>query len=321
MDVLASAGMYDLSDYARMVADTRRMAALTAALESCVRPGTVVADIGTGTGVLAVIACRLGARRVYAIDTNDVIQLGPELAADSGCAERIEFIQGDALEVELPESVDVVVSDLRGGMPMAPGNLAVIAHAREHFLAKGGTLIPARDELFVAIVESAERYRRALGPEDVSGISLRAMSSRLANMIHKDRQRAVRPSDLLSNPARWATLDYATAKPQRITGGAGWDIDRFGTGYGLLLWFDTMLAPGHGFSTAPGNPGVYPQLFLPWTTPIDLAEGERVAVDLWAQADGDAWGWNTTVTDAQGRERERFKQSSFLGATAGPAGR
>jgi len=126
---------------------------------------------------------------------------------------------------------------------------------------------------------------------------------------------------LLSNPARWATLDYATAKPQRVTGSAGWDIDRFGTGCGLLLWFNTVLAHDHGFSTAPGNPGVYPQLFLPWTTPIDLAEGERVAVDLWAQADGDAWGWNTTVTDAQGRERGRFKQSSFLGATAGPAGR
>jgi len=305
--------MYELSDYARMVGDTRRMAALAAALESCVRPGSVVADIGTGTGVLAVIACRLGARRVYAIDTNDVIQLGPELVAD-----RIEFIQGDALEVELPEPADVVVSDLRGGMPMAPGNLAVIAHARSHFLAKGGTLIPARDDLFVAIVQSAERYRRALGPEDAAGVSLHAMSSRLANTIHKDRQRSVSPSDLLSAPARWATLDYSTAKPQRVAGSAEWQLDRSGTGYGLVLWFDTVLANEHGFSTAPGNAGVYPQLFLPWETPIDLVEGERVAVDLWAQADGAPWGWNTTVTDAEGRERARFKQSTFLGLTTAP---
>ena len=303
--------MYVLSDYARMVADTRRMAALSAALESCVRPGSVVADIGTGTGVLAVIACKLGARRVYAIDTNDVIQLGPELAADNGCADRIEFIQGDALAVELPEPADVIVSDLRGGMPMAPGNLAVIAHARTNFLAQGGTLIPARDDLFVAIVQSAEHYRRALGPEDTSGVSLRAMSSRLANSVHKDRQRSLEPSDLLSKPAQWGTLDYTTAKPRRVAGRAEWRIDRPGTGHGLLLWFDTVLAKHHGFSTAPGNAGVYPQLFLPWTTPIDLAEGETVAVDLWAQADGEPWGWNTTVTDAQSRERERFKQSTF----------
>jgi len=306
--------MYDLSDYARMVADTRRMAALAAALESCVRPGSVVADVGTGTGVLAVIACKLGARRVYAIDTNDVIQLGPELAADNGCADRIEFIQGDALEVELPELADVVVSDLRGGMPMAPGNLAVIAHARSHLLVKGGTLIPARDDLFVAIVQSAERYRRALGPEDTAGVSLHAMTARLASTTHKDRQRSLGPSDLLSKPARWATLDYSTARPQRVSGSAEWRIDRPGIGHGLLLWFDTVLAADHGFSTAPGNAGVYPQIFLPWTTPIDLDEGERVAVDLWAQPDGEPWGWNTIVTDVEERERLRFKQSTFLGA-------
>ena len=56
--------MYGLSDYARMVADEVRMATYARALADAVRPGMVVADIGAGTGVLALMAAKLGARRV-----------------------------------------------------------------------------------------------------------------------------------------------------------------------------------------------------------------------------------------------------------------
>ena len=46
-----------------------------------IRPGCVVLDIGTGAGIWALLACKFGARKVYAVDKNPAIGLAHELAA------------------------------------------------------------------------------------------------------------------------------------------------------------------------------------------------------------------------------------------------
>jgi protein arginine N-methyltransferase 1 len=85
--------MYSIADYGAMIADHGRMDAFVRALGRAVKPGAVVVDIGTGTGIFALLACRFGARRVYAIEPSDAIQVAREIAAANGCADRIEFIQ------------------------------------------------------------------------------------------------------------------------------------------------------------------------------------------------------------------------------------
>jgi protein arginine N-methyltransferase 1 len=60
--------MYDLIAYGDMIADKGRTSAYARALESLVVPESVVLDIGTGAGILALLACRAGAARVYAVE-------------------------------------------------------------------------------------------------------------------------------------------------------------------------------------------------------------------------------------------------------------
>ena len=57
--------MYPITAYGRMIADEVRMDAYVSALRFVVRPDSVVVDIGAGTGIFALLACRFGARRVY----------------------------------------------------------------------------------------------------------------------------------------------------------------------------------------------------------------------------------------------------------------
>ena len=85
--------MYSIADYGAMISDKVRMGAFVRALREAVKPGAVVIDIGTGTGIFALLACRFGARRVYAIEPDDAIQVAREIAVANGCADRIEFIQ------------------------------------------------------------------------------------------------------------------------------------------------------------------------------------------------------------------------------------
>src|SRR5438128_2452160 len=77
--------------------------AYESAIRQVVRPGSVVVDIGTGSGILALMACRSGARKVFAIEPADVIQLAREIARANGYADRIEFIQSHSTAATLPE--------------------------------------------------------------------------------------------------------------------------------------------------------------------------------------------------------------------------
>lgn len=95
--------MYSVDAFGSMIADQVRMSAYVQALEKHVKPDSVVLDIGTGTGIFALLACRFGARKVYAIEPNEAIQVARELAAANGYADRIEFIEDLSTRVTLPE--------------------------------------------------------------------------------------------------------------------------------------------------------------------------------------------------------------------------
>ena len=156
--------MYSLESYGNMIADSVRMDAYARALRLAVKPGSVVLDIGAGTGIFALLACQFGARRVYAIEPSDTIQAAREIAAANGFAERIEFFQEMSTAITLPEPADVIVSDLRGVLPFYQHHLPAIADARRRLLAPGGVLIPRSDTLWLACVEAEDLYRRITTP-------------------------------------------------------------------------------------------------------------------------------------------------------------
>ena len=75
---------YGLRDYAGMILDEGRTQAYVESLKRRVTTGSVVLDIGAGTGIFALIAARLGARKVYAIEPNEVMHFGRRVAAQNG---------------------------------------------------------------------------------------------------------------------------------------------------------------------------------------------------------------------------------------------
>jgi protein arginine N-methyltransferase 1 len=316
--------MYSLHDYTWMITDAERMGPYVRALEAVVKPGSVVVDIGTGTGIFALVACRLGARRVFAIDINDAIEVGRELAEENGVADHIVFFQKDAREVDLPEPADVIVSDLRGTLPLNGEHIAIIADARARFLKPGGALVPAIDRLMVAVVEKAELYDWTLGPAvGPLGVTLEAVRARLRQGVVVDRRgAALLPQDLLTSPKAWATLDYASVRPGPISGHVDLRIERPGTAHGLAIWFETTLVEGSGaeyeYTMAPGHELCYGRFFLPWPAPVPVSAGDAVSLAIWAQTSGDPWGWNSSVRAANGTVRASFKQSNFIGFTGKP---
>lgn len=305
------ADAYSVSGYGRMVADPVRVGAYARALEATVRPGCTVLDLGTGTGIFAMHAARLGARRVYAIEPADAIDTAAELARVNGVADRIEFIKELSLNVTLPEKVDVVVADLRGVLPPFRRTLATTADARARFLAPGGHLIPRRDTLFMAPIHAPEPWAANAGPETVLGFDYAAARR---HSFSRWTRGIFRPEQLLSAPRAWATIDYLVRTPPDtdVCGTVECAVTRPGTAHGLAVWFEADLAEGVGFSTGPDHATVYQTALFPWPEPVELAAGDGVRGTVEARMAGDdyLWSWSAVVERA-GRAPLSFRQTDF----------
>ena len=139
-----------------MICDRVRTGAFRRAIDSVVRPGDIVLDVGAGSGILSVFAARAGAARVYAVERTSAAVLAQELAAANGVAEIVRVIHGDVTDIELPERVDVIVSEWLGGFGIDEGMLVPVIVARDRWLKPGGVMIPRLVMAWAALVH--DRY-------------------------------------------------------------------------------------------------------------------------------------------------------------------
>ena len=301
--------MYSVHFYGQMLRDGTRMQAYSAALRRAVRPDSVVMDLGCGPGVFALLACKLGARRVYAVEPENIVGLAREAAAANGLSDRIEFFEKLSTEITLPEPATIIISDLRGVLPWFEQNVPSIIDARERLLARGGVLIPQRDVLWASVVEAPEQYEEIVGPwQSQFGLDLTAGKHLVTNTWRKSR---IKPEQLLVDPVCWTTLDYYEVSSPDVRAEISWHAARKGTAHGVAVWFDSELAEDIRFSNHPAEAEtIYGTGFFPFSQPVEVSEGERITFRLAADMvnDGYVWRWETDVPG-----KASFKQSTFFG--------
>jgi len=261
------------------------------------------------------LACRAGAKRVYAIETEDIIDVARQIAVANGCADRIQFFPSDSRKTELPERVDVIVSDIRGVLPLFKGTLASLQDAKKRFLTPDGVMIPRRDVVKAAIIEAEEIYSGLLAPWStcVAGTELSIPRRLELNTAHGVR---IKFEQLLSKPHELCTLDYLGDPSPNVSNKLSFRAKRGRVAHGICVWFETELYEDIGFSSGPESPvAIYGQLFLPWLEPVVIGEGQEILVTLQANLVGKdyIWRWETETAGADGGNKVHFRQSTFEG--------
>jgi len=302
--------MYSVADFGRMIDDKTRMRAFRKALAATIDSDSIVLDLGAGTGIMALLACRYGAKRVYAIEPSDALQVARETVAKNGLPDRIVCIQKRSSEVTLPERVDLIVEDMRGALPWCSTHIPDLIDARERFLKPEGQIIPRQDTVFCAVVSAKERYRDQLLPWQSSpeALDLSPASRYVENAPSGVRFKS---QQLLSAPLAWATIEYQSVAAANVRGEFTLKAKRSGTAHGLLLWFVTELLHDVKISNAPGRPKtVYGQFFLPWPQPVELTKGITIDIKLRGDLIGEdyVWTWESRVAG------HHFRQTSFAAA-------
>jgi len=213
-----------------------------------VRPGSTVLELGAGTGVWAVAAARLGARRVVAVEREAVlIPVIEALARENGVADRVEAVLGDARQVRLASTFDVVVSEMVGNEGFEEGLRPVLERARRRFLRPGGALIPE----WVALVAAPVRPPAALGltPRLLPTASIRSLLAHVPRGLLPAELVAVAPGHELLR----VDLYHARAETALPLARARFRVADGRSVGGIAVWVVMGLAPGVRLSTRGGT--------------------------------------------------------------------
>jgi type II protein arginine methyltransferase len=141
-----------------IVRDQARNAAYEAALRHAIFPGCTVLEIGTGTGLLAMMAARAGAARVFTCEADPVVALAAEkVIARNGYADRVQVIAKHSTDLDadtdLGGRADILVSEIVSNDLIGEGALPAMEHAIHHLLKPGAAVIPARGHVRVALAD------------------------------------------------------------------------------------------------------------------------------------------------------------------------
>ena len=137
------AGLYD---HIGMLRDFERMRAYHDAIKRNAEDhfrGKVVLDVGTGTGILAIWAAQAGARAVFAVEATGVASHAQKLTAAHGFKDVITVFRGAMEDIELPEKVDVIVSEWMGYFLLRESMVQSVLFARDRWLKTDGHMYPA----------------------------------------------------------------------------------------------------------------------------------------------------------------------------------
>ena len=299
-----------------MICDRVRTDAFRHAIESVVRPGDVVLDVGAGTGILSLFAARAGAARVYAVERTTVAVLARELAAGNGVAEIVRVIQGDIADVELPERVDVIVSEWLGGFGVDEGMLVPVIEARDRWLKPGGTMIPRSVTAWTGLV-----HDRHLGDTvgflggNPYGLRLDGLVDMTVNeIIYSGSSRHLAEDDLRSEPGRlWTTETELIPIEQALAPHAAETQlhVRGGTANALALWFSADVAAGTSLSVGPGDPPTHwGMTTAPLSAPVDLTPGMVVRARVRTEAARPMGTWTRWAIAMPGADWEEHDERS-----------
>jgi SAM-dependent methyltransferase len=267
-----------------MLADDDRNRAYRAAIEGTGLAGKRVLDIGAGSGLLAMMAARAGARRVYACEANEALAAtAREIVAANGFADTIQVLVSHSTKLDahrdLDGGVDFIVSEIFSHELIGEGALASLHHAATRLAKPGARILPARASIRVALAELREgpapRIERVEG-FDLGPFNRHAGRTRLvATNSEKLAQRSA-AQDLFRFDFQ-AAADHSERRSRVLLESSG------GPANGVVQWIRLELTDHVSYENVPGRgeSSHWPAVFHPFEDALSPIAQGSIAVAGW----------------------------------------
>jgi hypothetical protein len=278
-----------------MLEDVQRLQKFKEAIFQTVRPGDVVIDLGTGTGILAIWAAQAGARKVYAIEETDTADIAAAVVLENGWEKIVSVIKANSTEVSLPELADVLIAELVGHFFFEEGIIEYVSDVRDKFLKASARIIPAGVKVYIAPAELGEHFQEISFWKNWSDPKLSAVCRKAANTAYVE---GVNKDQLLAREAAVFNLRSSTWKREHRKAECEFVIERSGKLDALAGWFELSLTGETTLGTAPYDPPTHwKQCVFPLNQPIAVSAGDplhcRIAIEPFGP--GCRWHWSLTA--------------------------
>jgi SAM-dependent methyltransferase len=302
-------GFDDVGNHANMLLDHTRVQAFADAIREVVKPGDVVADIGSGTGLLAILAAKAGARRVYAVERGPLAELIDVAAADNGVSHIVTVLRGDARDLRFPEQPDVIVSETIGSFGVDEGMLGLLKTVRRR--VPKAVMVPSHLDMHfgIASIEALNHELRTLAeglPVTLKALR-KSVGSRVAmGVVHGDDVVGVEVA------ARFAIgeSDLPNSMTALVT------ASRDATINAIVSWFSSQVSPSVHLASGPNAPSPsWANCIFPIDPPIRVKAGDVVEVEITPRlvSDRGTWAWQVK---ANGEVRAADAMNAVSGGEA-----
>uniref|UniRef100_A0A3Q3JZC6 Protein arginine N-methyltransferase 6 n=1 Tax=Monopterus albus TaxID=43700 RepID=A0A3Q3JZC6_MONAL len=248
--------------------------------------GKVVLDVGAGTGVLSMFCVQAGAKKVYAVEACSIAEQAEKIVKHNNMEDRIEVVRGTLETVDLPEMVDVIVSEWMGYALLHESMLNSVLYARDKWLKAGGLILPSKAELYIAPISDPvvqDRLYFWYTVKDRYGVDMTCMSdfARRCIMNSDIIVNSVTTEDVLSHPAHFAELDLYSIKVEELRSVKGqFRCESFGSAAvnAFCIYFTVTFSCADTqqalvLSTSPFKPETHwKQAVLYLDTPVDVVQ-------------------------------------------------
>ena len=263
-----------------IVADAARNAAYDAALRRAIKPGMRVLEIGTGTGILAMMAARAGAAEVVTCEMNPAIADAARSIIDSngyGGVVRIFSGHSDKLSLaELRGRADLLVSEIVSNNLLGEGVLPAHEKAIRDLMKPGAQVIPARGRVRVALAEDLRGETGRMRMVDGFDLSL-FNDLRAPARSHPVGSERI---ELRSEPGDLFDFDLGServcmpAKARTSVRAAGGRVN------GIAQWIALDMDEDTHYENRPmpGATSCWAMMFHALPTPIETAPGQAITI-------------------------------------------
>ena len=304
--------MKSLTFHHSLLSDRIRTEGYQRAIVKVIKPGDTVLDVGSGTGILAYLACRAGAKKVYAVEVREeVVNMARRVCARNGFQDRIVFINKFSPRVRLPERVDHIVTETMGNFGLDEGILASMMDARKRLLKKGGSIIPRSIKLWIVPVECPKIYRKIdFWKSNLYGVDFSPVYTLATHHLYVEE---LHRGNFLSEPASLGKIKLLEVDNPRFSGEVTLTVKRRGVLHGLGGWFSAELCSGVFLSNQPPNRAKsWKNIFLPIEHPVPVERGDRLRIKIYSlgfMKENYVPAWEVSCV----RQHKHFAHSTIFG--------
>jgi tetratricopeptide (TPR) repeat protein len=238
-----------------MLNDRTRNETYQQAITKAVRPDDIVLDIGSGTGLLAMIAARAGAKHVYACEVvKPIAEIARRIIADNGYADKITVIDKLSTELEIgkdiPEPATLLISEILDNALLGEGVLPTLRHANACLISSEARIIPASAVVWGTVIQCPE-FKTLNTAGDACDFNLDAFNYFRHTSFGFDWERE--DSVSLTHPFEILRLDFRDIPEGKTTRDIRITATAEGTAQAVVVWFDLTLIDDIVFSTRIGE--------------------------------------------------------------------